>query len=642
MGIESVEMIGKEKLPTTVFEDDVTASKVVADEIVALINRKEDAVLGLCAGSTPKKVYKNLIETFKEKKVSFAKVRVFLLDEYYPINLDDSESKWSDLKSSLFDHIDITFDNIYHFDGTLPNSQIKQHCTEYDKKISSFGGFDFLLLGIGATAHIAANEPGTPFSSKSRKVPLDKVTRIGAASHFRKEERVPRFALTIGLSTIMLAKRVALLAFGEGKAKVVKKMIEEEATPLVPASIIQKIDNAHVYLDTGASSELGRVKNPWLYEECNWYDERFVRKAVIWLCERVDKPILKLTNRDYMDNGMGDLIAVYGSAYSVNIKIFNEIQAIITGWPGGKPYEDSSKRPERDLPYPKKVLVFSPHPDDDVISMGGTLIRLVDQGHEVHVAYQTNGNVAVADDKVQDLVDLLRILNNEAKDIISITGHRLDDIESFLSSKDLLDVDINEVQYIKGLIRKVETMSACRYVGIPLERNHHLDLPFYHTGAIKKKPLSQDDIDIVKNLLQEIKPHQIFAAGDLSDPHGTHRVCLDAIFAALDQLKGEEWLEDCRVWLYRGAWAEWPVDEADMAVPISPEELMRKRISIFKHGSQKDGIVFPGSDSREFWQRAEDRNRGTAQLFDKLGFAEYEAIELFVRYRDFEQTSKEI
>ncbi|MCP4297017.1 MAG: glucosamine-6-phosphate deaminase, partial [Proteobacteria bacterium] len=307
-----------------------------------------------------------------------------------------------------------------------------------------------------------------------------------------------------------------------------------------------------------------------------------------------------------------------------------------TGWPGGKPHVSDERRPERAEPAIKRVVVFSPHPDDDVISMGGTLQRLVDHDHEVHVAYQTNGNVAVADDKVQDIVDLLRALNEENEVPLNVDHDRLHEIEESLASKDPLAADIKEVQFLKGLIRKVETISACRFVGIPMERNHHLDLPFYHTGEVIKKPLSQDDIDIVIDFLQEVKPHQIFAAGDLSDPHGTHRVCLNAIFEALKQLKGEPWLNDCRVWLYRGAWAEWPIAEADMAVPISPEELMKKRISIFRHGSQKDGIVFPGSDSREFWQRAEARNRGTAEKYNALGFAEYEAIELFVRYRDFE------
>lgn len=623
---------GLENCPVQVYDDYADASLHAAARIAELVREKKDLVLGLCAGSTPSAVYSELVRLHREEQLSFKSVTVFLIDEYYPLPVESIQGKRYELYEKLFDHIDIPEDQINSLPGSVDSSKVDEACRNYDALIAEVGGIDFMLLGIGSTGHIGANEPGTHFEDRTRRVPLDRVTRISAASEFKGEQNVPRFALTMGLATIMSAKEVLLLAFGEGKASIVRSMIEGEVTKALPASVIQTHPQGTVILDTAAASLLARIKNPWLHSECDWQDEALVRKAVVWLCETTKKPILKLTDRDYMDNGMGDLITLYGSAYTLNIDLFNKIQNTITGWPGGKPGVSDERRPERALPAKKRVVVFSPHPDDDVISMGGTLIRLVDHGHEVHVAYQTNGNLAVADGKVIEIVDLLRTLKNDFGGVKAIDDERLEKMESFLSNRDPLAADSEDVQLIKGLVRKVETMTACRYVGIPHERNHHLDLPFYHTGSVLKKPLSQDDIDIVKNFLQELKPHQIFAAGDLSDPHGTHRVCLNAIFAALDQLRGEEWLKECRVWLYRGAWAEWPVDEAHMAVPISPEELMRKRISIYKHVSQKDGAVFPGSDAREFWQRAEDRNRGTAETYNRLGFAEYEAIELFVRY----------
>ena len=615
------ERYGVENCPLKIFDEFTDASLWVAEKIIALVKKREPVVIGLCAGSSPSAIYNRLAYAYKNESVSYKNMTVFLLDEYYPISKNAIQSKRFELQEKLFDKIDIPENQIYSLDGS--NKDYQSECQRYEDKIAEVGGFDFILFGVGGTGHIGANEPGTHFDSKTRRVPLDRVTRIAAASDFKGEEFVPSSALTMGLGTISSATEMILLAFGEGKSKLVKKIVEGEVTTKLPASIVQNHKNSTVVLDSAASSKLTRECCPWTKTVFKWSDEQTIKKAVIWLATQTKKSILKLTNRDYMDYGMGDLITLYESAYNLNIKIFSDIQNGITGWPAGRINSDSTK---------KRIVIFSPHPDDDVISMGGTFARLVSNGHDVHVAYQTNGNLAVADNNVQHVIDFLRSLESEFGDTVSLDNTRLDKMEKFISDRDPLVEDMPDIQFMKGLIRKVETIAACRHIGVPLENNHHLDLPFYHTGTVRKKPLSQKDIDIVKDLLQKIKPQQIFAAGDLSDPHGTHRVCLNAIFAALDQLQDEKWLKECSVWLYRGAWAEWPIDEADMAVPISPEELMQKRISIFKHASQKDGIVFPGSDSREFWQRAEARNRGTAELYNQLGFADYEAIELFVRY----------
>ncbi len=623
-----------ENCPVWIYNDFSEASKAIAQNIIEIISKKENIVLGLCAGSSPSEVYSELVSLYKNGKVSFKKCTVFLIDEYYPIARGALQSKRKELDEKLFNHIDIPLSQINSLSGDVDDYE--SECLRYEEKIANAGGLDFLLVGVGGTGHLGGNEPGTHFESRTRRVPLDRVSRVGTASQFKGEEFVPQSALTMGLKTIMEAREIILLAFGEKKAKLIKNIVEGNVTNALPASILQNHSNLSVITDLGAAGKLTRIASPWQKVVCDWSDEAFVKKAVIWLAKHTEKSILKLTNRDYMDNGMGDLLNTYGSAYSINIIIFNKIQDTITGWPGGKPGVSDERRPERAKPTRKRVLVFSPHPDDDVISMGGTLQKLVDQNHDVHVAYQTNGNVAVPDHKVQELVDLLRELEKSFNGVIKVDKSKLNSIESFFKAKDPLAADTSDVQYLKTLIRKVETISACRYVGVDLDKNHHLDLPFYQTGEIRKKPLSQEDIDIIKKLLMKIKPHQIFAAGDLSDPHGTHRVCLNAIFEAINQLKEEKWFKDCNIWLYRGAWAEWPVNEADMAVPISPEGLMKKRISIFKHGSQKDGIVFPGADNREFWQRAEARNRKTAEIYNNLGFADYEAIELFVKYRGFE------
>lgn len=624
-----------EHIPTTIFDDASQASKAVADEIISLIRQRneqnETTVLGLATGSTPTQIYDELIRAHQEDGLSFRNVITFNLDEYYPMQPDSLQSYVRFMHEHLFDHIDIPEEQIFIPDGTIPEEDVAEYCRQYEKKIREAGGIDIQLLGIGRTGHIGFNEPGSRPDSSVRLITLDQITRKDAASDFFGEENVPRRAITMGIGTILDAQQIFLMAWGEGKAPIVKETVEGEIREKVPATYLQDHSNATVILDDAAAAELTRQKTPWLLTSCEW-DEALIRKSVVWLCKKVDKPVLKLTDEDYNEHGMGELLTQHGPAYDINLKVFNELQHTITGWPGGKPNAEDINRPERANPFPKRVVVFSPHPDDDVISMGGTLLRLIEHGHEVHVAYQTSGNIAVFDDDVvrfvdfvSDYNDLFDIHEDEAETMLS-------DIKQFVKNKQPGQVDSDEIKHIKGLIRRGEAKAAGRFCGVPEEHLHFLDLPFYETGRVKKKPLSQDDVDIIVDLLQNIKPHQIYAAGDLSDPHGTHRVCLQAIFNALNECKDESWIDDCYVWLYRGAWQEWDINEIEMAVPLSPQELAQKRRAIFKHQSQKDRPLFPGPDPREFWQRSETRNRDTAKLYDKLGFAEYEAIEAFVQY----------
>jgi len=624
-----------EKIPTTIFDDSNTASNEIAKTIRDLILDKqkkgENAVLGLATGSSPTRVYEELVRMHQEEGLSFKNVITFNLDEYYPMEPDKLQSYVRFMKEYLFDHVDIATENYHVPDGTVDIEKISEYCVAYENKIKEAGGLDLQILGIGGTGHIGFNEPGSREISRTRLITLDKITRVAAASDFFGEEFVPRRAITMGVQTILEAKQIILMAWGEGKSHVIRKAVEGTITDQVPATFLQQHENAHIIVDEAAAAELTRVKTPWLVGPCDW-DGKLTRKAVVWLCNRVDKPVLKLTPEDYNENGMSDLIADHGPAYDINIQIFNELQHTITGWPGGKPNADDSQRPERAEPFPKKAIIFSPHPDDDVISMGGTLLRLVDQGHEVHVAYQTSGNIAVFDDDATRFTDFVK----DFKEAFDLKDEKIDKLfeEVSQSEENKLpgQADPRSVQLIKGLIRRGEAKAACRYCGIDEDKYHFMDMPFYETGKVRKKPLGEEDIQITVDLLRKVKPQQIYAAGDLSDPHGTHRVCLDAIMQAIDRLKHEDWIKDCYVWLYRGAWQEWDIHQIEMAVPISPIELMRKRRAVFKHQSQKDRPLFPGSDPREFWQRAEDRNRGTAEEYDKLGLPEYEAMEAFVRY----------
>lgn len=625
-----------EKMPADIFATAEKGAKWVAHEIANLIKEKAErndpCVLGLATGATPLGVYSELVRMHKEEALSFKNVITFNLDEYYPMNNKSAQSYNYYMDDVLFNHIDIPRDQINVPDGEVSKEGIFNYCSEYEAKIDSFGGLDMQILGIGRTGHIGFNEPGSQLDSKTRLIMLDALTRRDAAKDFNGLNKVPKAAITMGVGTIFKAKRVILMAWGEGKAPIVKKALEEGQSDSVPASYLQRHNDVQFVLDVPAANELTRVKQPWLVGSVEW-DRYWIRKAVVWLCNKLEKPVLKLTNRDYNDNGLSELLAWYGSAYEVNIKVFNDLQHTITGWPGGKPNADDSNRPERAEPAQKKVLVFSPHPDDDVISMGGTLKRLVDQSHEVHVAYQTSGNIAVADDEA---IRYLSFVKSFAQTHDTNEGNLpsvIEDIRKFLlENKSPGEMDTVEVRRMKSLIRRGEAKAACRFVGLRSKNLHFLDMPFYETGKVKKNPLKKEDVQIIVNLLRKVKPQQIFAAGDWSDPHGTHRVCWEGIYQALQIVKDEEWLDDCYVWLYRGAWQEWDLDEIQMAVPISPEELQHKRNAILRHQSQMESAPYMGNDSRLFWQRSEARNRATANLFNKLGLAEYEAIEAFVRF----------
>ncbi|GAA4448579.1 glucosamine-6-phosphate deaminase [Nibrella saemangeumensis] len=625
-----------EKIPTHIYADAKDASRAVAREIADLIREKQGAgkpcVLGLATGSSPKTVYAELVRMHREEGLSFRNVVTFNLDEYYPMEPDSLQSYVLFMKEQLFDHVDIPEGNYNLPDGTVRPEKVADFCRAYESKIESYGGLDFQLLGIGGNGHIGFNEPGSLINSHTRLMMLDHSTRAAASMDFGSLARTPRKAITMGVASILAARRVVLLAWGERKAPVIRSAVEGTVTEHNPASYLQTHPNALFVIDEAAASELTRMKTPWLVDQVVW-DNKMIKKAVTHLSLTLGKPILKLTDRDYNDNGVSDLLAQYGQAYDINIDVFNQLQHTITGWPGGKPNADDTNRPERALPAQKRCLIFSPHPDDDIISMGGTFQRVVDQGHEVHVAYQTSGNIAVADDEALRFADYV-VDFNEKFGIDSPEANRIfRDAAAFLRTKKDSEMDTADVRYIKGLIRKGEAKSTCRFVGIPVENAHFLNMPFYETGKVEKKPLSEDDIKVVMNLIEEVKPHQIYAAGDLADPHGTHKVCLDAIIEAVRRLKHKNFMKDCWVWLYRGAWAEWDIHEIEMAVPMSPDQVMRKRLGIFKHQSQKDGVVYQGTDSREFWQRAEERNRATAGLYNRLGLAEYEAMEAFVRWK---------
>jgi len=627
---------GLEKIPVEVYDSSTAVARVVADAIVSLVKARaaegKNTVLGLATGATPTGLYEQLVRLHKKDGVSFRNVVTFNLDEYWPMQPGSFQSYRRFMQEHLFDQIDIDPRNTHVPDGTIPREQVSRYAEQYEKSIRDAGGIDIQVLGVGRTGHIGFNEPGSPRDSRTRLMTLDKVTRLDAASDFFGEWNVPRKAITMGVGTILEARRIFLLAFGEHKASIIRRAVEGDVTPAVTASYLQQHPGVRIMLDPAAAAELTRFKTPWLLGPIERFglewDEHTTKRAAIWLAGLVRKPILKLTDEDYNEHGLHELLSERGSAYDINIDVFKSLQHTITGWPGGKPRTPTDN-------FAKRVLVFSPHPDDDVISMGGTLIRLCDQGHTVHVAYQTSGNIAVWDESALRHVDFVSEFASEFPELGRSVAEKIEaKIESFITSKKPGEVDSPELQKIKGLIRRTEARAGARYSGVKPANIHFLDLPFYETGRVRKKPLGEDDIAITMKLLEQVKPHQIYAAGDLSDPHGTHRVCLTAITTALGRLADRDWMKDCTVWLYRGAWQEWGVHEIEMAVPLSPDEVSRKRFAIFKHESQKDKALFPGpSDAREFWQRAEERNRNTARLYDQLGLAEYEAIEGFVRWR---------
>lgn len=614
-----------EKIHNIIFNDSNTASKTVANEIASLIIKKQEnnetCVLGLATGSSPIKVYEELVRLHKEENLSFYNVITFNLDEYYPMNKKSIHSYHHFMNQHLFDHIDIPLENINIPNGEMSEKDFLLHCIEYEEKINKFG-IDFLIVGIGRTGHVGFNEPGSHYNSVTRKIILDHITREDAASSFKGIENVPNTAITMGIKTINKAKRIVLLAWGQTKASIIKKTIEGKISSKIPATYLQQHTNTSFVLDTEAASHLTRIDTPWVVGSCDWNDD-LMHKAIVWLSNKKNKPVLHLTDKDYNSSGMSDLLSKYGSSYDLNIKAFNRLQHNITGWPGGKPNADDTNRPERALPKKKRVLVFSPHPDDDVISMGGTIDRLVSQGHEVHIAYQTSGNIAVADYDALKVTEIAsKILSNEI----------FDNIIENINKKTENDFDSKNIRNIKKYIRRSESYGATRFLGIPDENVNFLDLPFYETGTIKKNPLGDKDIMIMKNIIKTIKPHQIYAAGDLADPHGTHKVCLDALTQALDNIKNESFMKDCWVWLYRGAWLEWEIHEMNMVIPLSPSQVLKKRKAIFFHQSQKNEVMFRGADLREFWVRVEDRNKETANKYKALGLANYASMEGFVRY----------
>lgn len=621
-----------EKIPVEIFKESSEANAVIAQRIASLIRERaaqsRKAVLGFSVSSAIIGVLEELIRIHKNEGLSFANVITFNTEAYFPMHIDALQSRYRFMREYLFDSIDIPKENINFPNNQLPKNEIADFCIQYEEKIKELGGIDILIIG---DCQLAFNEPGSPYNSRTRLITLNHTTRVGAASDFYGVEHVPYHAITFGIGTILEAKEIYMLAWGEGKANAVHKTVEGDISEQNPASYLQTHKNTTFYIDQAAADKLTRVHTPWLCGTCDW-TPLLTKKAVFWLCRKLKKPILKLTDLDYNDNGMSDLVTEQGPASQINIRVFNELQHTITGWPGGKPNTDDCTRPERATPFPKRSVVFSPHPDDDVISMGGTIARLSQHGHEVHLAYQVSGNIAVFDhdairflDFVRDSAQIYGFNKSEAERVYQAT-------KTLLASKKPGEVDPLQIRQVKAAIRRGEAKAACRYVNIPEERVHFLDLPFYETGAVKKNPIGPEDIAITKALLQEVKPHQIYVAGDLSDPHGTHRVCFLSVLAALKELKNEPWMKDCYVWMYRGAWQEWDVAEVDMAVPLSPEEVEAKREAIFKHQSQKDRPLFPGSDSREFWKRAEERNHNTAVLYDELGMAEYQAMEVFVRY----------
>ena len=625
-----------EKVPVQIYKTPVEGSNAVAAQIASLIKEKQaknlPCVLGMATGSTPIYLYKELVRLHKEEGLSFKNVITINLDEYYPISRDAYQSYWSFMHRHLFDLIDIDPKNIHLPNGEWTKETLKESCIAYEQTIEKVGGIDFQILGIGKNGHIGFNEPGSSFHSKTRVIHLDQQTRIANTYEFQDLNKVPKLAITVGISSIMKAKKIVLLAWGN-KADIVAKAIEADATEQVPASILQNHDDCTFVIDELAAAELTRNKLPWLTGETEW-TPAMIKKAVIGLAIKLDKTILSLTANDYTENSLSDLLVLKDSVYDINLQVFYMLRDSITGWPGGKPNAVIPAHPERSAPHPKRVLIFSPHPDDDIISMGGTFMRLHDQGHDVHVGYQTSGNIAVTDEFVTRFLDfavgfedMFGMDNKKSQEILA-------EARAFLAAKKSDQLDTSEIRAIKGLIRRCEAKATCRYVGIKDENFHFLNLPFYETGAIDKKPMGEEDIQITMELLKKLKPHQVYCAGDLADPHGTHKVCLDIIFESLRRLKdsGETWVKDCWVWLYKGAWQEWDISEIEMAVPMSPDQVMKKRFGIFIHQSQKDSVPFQGTDAREFWQRAEIRNANTANLYAKLGLTKYASIEAFVRW----------
>ena len=626
-----------EKIAVKIFPTPNTGSAYVAGVIADLIREKAAAgkkcIIGLATGSSPKTLYEELVKMHQHQGLSFKNVITFNLDQYYPMEADALQSYHYFMRKNLFEQTDIDPENYFLPDGMVAKDRVKEHCAAYEKKIADAGGLDLQILGIGINGHIGFNEPGSGFYTKTRLITLDNSTRIANAYEFGNMSQVPRMAITMGINTILQSKKIILMAWGQTKASIIQKAVEEDDIEEIPASLLQNHVDCTFVVDEAAASDLSRFKKPWLTGECVWTD-KLIKRAVVNLALDLQKPVLSLTNVDYNDNGLSDLLVEKGDAYEINLEVFYLLRDSITGWPGGKPTDQRLKHPERTDPFPKKVLLFSPHPDDDIISMGGTFMRLHNQGHEVHLAYQTSGNIAVTDEFVTRFIDfavgfesMFAIDETKSKTIFA-------NANAFLKTKKSTEKDTAEIRAIKGLIRRCEAKATCKYVGLTEPQIHFQNLPFYETGTIEKKPMGEADILITMNLLNEVQPQQIYCAGDFADPHGTHKVCFDVVIEALKRIRetGEPWVNSCWLWLYKGAWQEWDISEIEMAIPMSPDQVVEKRNGIFIHQSQKDSIPFQGSDAREFWQRAEERNANTAKLYAQLGLTQYAAMEAFVRW----------
>lgn len=626
-----------ERIPVRICEDAAMASNLVAAEIAALIRQREGSgqplVLGLATGSTPIRLYRELIRLHREEGLSFKQVITFNLDEYLGLARTHPQSYHRFMREQLFDHIDIPADNINIPDGLVARKDAFEHCRDYEQRITAAGGIDMQILGIGRTGHIGFNEPGSARDSRTRMVTLDNLTRRDAARDFLGEDNVPRYALTMGVATILGARAIRLLAWGEGKASVIARAVEAEATESLPASLLQGHGDVRFLVDPAAAAELTRMRHPWRVGVLEW-EPRRIRQAVLWLARSLDKPILKLTDEEYSEHGLADLLTSHGPAYDLNIRIFNETQHTITGWPGGKPNADDSHRPERAAPHPKRVLVFSPEPQDDVLCMGGTLNRLVRQAHDVRVVYQTSGNLAVPDDAALRAAELIVELG-AAEEISLQAATREADfaarVKEQLEKKGDFDLDTPEIRRLKGLLRRGEARAACALCGLRPQQLTFLDLPFYEHGRYRQFQPDSADLERMKALLRDVRPHQIYATGALSDPSSLAALCYNLLTGALADLQDADWLADCRLWLYRGGGQEWEPHEIDMAVPLSPDELKRKLQAIYQHQTQRSQAAGAANKHRESWQQAEVCNRMTAETYDHLGLAEYEAMEAFKR-----------
>jgi len=611
-----------ERVPVEIFKDAKQVCKVIAKRIATVVRdsskKGKKAVLGLATGRTTIGIYTELIRMYQQEGLDFSNVVTFNLDEYWPIEPASIQSYHYWMNVNFFDHVNIPQRNIHIPLGTVSEAKLEAHCRKYENLIRDAGGIDLQILGIGRTGHIGFNEPGSPYNSRTRRVQLDRITRMDAAGDFFGFENVPRLAVTMGVGTIIEAREIILLALGEHKADIIRRVVEDKASKEVVAGFLQEHSDVTFYLDEAAGAGLTRLSTPWLIWPCSW-DDHLERQAVIWLGGKTKKPILKLTEEDYSENSLGQLIRTRGRAYNINLKVFHRMTKTITGWPAGKGQS-------------KRILILNPHPDDDVICMAGTMMHLVNQGHEVHTAYMVSGHRSIYDHDVLRHAEFVKEFNKIFKltpeQTIVIEEH----VENYLRGKKPTDMDTPEIQEIKALIRRTEAIAAAKFCGIQVKNIHFLNLPFYKTGTIQKLSIGPKDIATVYDLLKKVRPQMIFTAGDLSDPHGTHRLCLKIFFQAFDKYSHVEKVQP-EIWLYRGAWQEWTPELIDMAVPLSPEELRKKRFAIFRHESQKDRAMFPGPyDEREFWQRAEQRNIATAAIYNALGLPEYHAIESFVRW----------